>query len=209
MPDRAAASRWPARPVSTYRLQLTAGFGFAEAAGIGGYPAALGVSHVYLSPILQAAPGSQHGYDVVDHSRISGELGGEAGFRAMVAALRGHGLGVVVDVVPNHMAIPEPEALNRQLWSVLADGAGSEFARWFDVDWAAGIMGSVGLVVQVPEKLLPYLLRGHITLPQVAGKFLASCSSGSGSSTSGAPRIRAFCFRAWASICQISAIFAA
>jgi (1->4)-alpha-D-glucan 1-alpha-D-glucosylmutase len=127
-----------ARPVSTYRLQLTAGFGFAQVAGLGGYLSALGVSHVYLSPILQAAPGSAHGYDVVDHSRISAELGGEAGFRAMVAALRGHGLGVVADVVPNHMAIPQPESLNRQLWSVLAGGPGSRFAHWFDVDWAAG-----------------------------------------------------------------------
>jgi (1->4)-alpha-D-glucan 1-alpha-D-glucosylmutase len=133
VPDQA-----PPRPVSTYRLQLTEGFGFAQAAGIGGYLASLGVSHVYLSPILQAAPGSQHGYDVTDHSAISAELGGETGFRAMVAALRGHGLGVVVDVVPNHMAIPRPEALNRQLWSVLAGGPGSEFAHWFDVDWAAG-----------------------------------------------------------------------
>ena len=133
MPDRPAA-----RPVSTYRLQLTSRFGFAQVAGIGGYLSALGVSHVYLSPILQAAPGSAHGYDVVDHSRISAELGGEAGFRAMVAALRGHGLGVVVDIVPNHMAIPRPESLNRQLWSVLAGGPGSEFAHWFDVDWAAG-----------------------------------------------------------------------
>jgi (1->4)-alpha-D-glucan 1-alpha-D-glucosylmutase len=133
VPDRV-----PDRPVSTYRLQLTAGFGFAEAAGIGGYLSALGVSHLYLSPILQAAPGSPHGYDVVDHSRISAELGGEAGFRAMVAALRGHGLGVVADVVPNHMAIPQPESLNRQLWSVLAEGPGSRFAHWFDVDWAAG-----------------------------------------------------------------------
>jgi malto-oligosyltrehalose synthase len=133
VPDRAAA-----RPVSTYRLQLTAGFGFAQVAGIGGYLSALGVSHVHLSPILQAAPGSTHGYDVVDHSRISAELGGEAGFRAMVAALRRHGLRVVVDLVPNHMAIPRPESLNRQLWSVLAGGPGSEFAHWFDVDWAAG-----------------------------------------------------------------------
>ena len=124
-------------PVSTYRLQLRAGFGFAQAAGIADYLAALGVTHVYLSPILQAVPGSQHGYDVVDHSRISTDLGGEAGFRAMVATLRRHGLGVVVDIVPNHMAVPVPESLNRQLWSVLAEGAGSPYAHWFDVDWAA------------------------------------------------------------------------
>jgi (1->4)-alpha-D-glucan 1-alpha-D-glucosylmutase len=124
-------------PVSTYRLQLHAGFGFAEAAGIAGYLAGLGVSHVYLSPILQAAPGSMHGYDVVDHTRVSADLGGEAAFRDMAAEFRRHGLGVVLDIVPNHMAVPVPESLNRPLWSVLRDGLGSPFASWFDVDWAA------------------------------------------------------------------------
>jgi (1->4)-alpha-D-glucan 1-alpha-D-glucosylmutase len=124
-------------PVSTYRLQLRAEFGFAGAAAIADYLASLGVTHVYLSPILQAAPGSAHGYDVVDHSRISADLGGEAGFRAMAEQMRRHGLGIVVDIVPNHMAIPVPESLNRQLWSVLRDGAGSPYARWFDVDWPA------------------------------------------------------------------------
>src|SRR5262249_3542025 len=82
--DCAGGGRGPPGPVSTYRLQLHTGFGFAEAAAIADYLAGLGVSHVYLSPILQAAPGSQHGYDVVDHARVSAELGGEPGFRAMV-----------------------------------------------------------------------------------------------------------------------------
>jgi (1->4)-alpha-D-glucan 1-alpha-D-glucosylmutase len=124
-------------PVSTYRLQLQPGFGFADAGQIAGYLASLGVSHVYLSPVLQAAPGSRHGYDVVDHSRISADLGGEASFRDMVARFRERRLGVVADIVPNHMAIPAPESLNRQLWSVLREGAGSRYAHWFDVDWAA------------------------------------------------------------------------
>jgi (1->4)-alpha-D-glucan 1-alpha-D-glucosylmutase len=127
----------PSAPVSAYRLQLRTGFGFAGAAGIAGYLADLGVSHVYLSPILAAVPGSAHGYDVVDHSLVSPELGGEAGFGAMVETLRGHGLGVVVDVVPNHMAIPVPESLNKQLWSLLGHGRESPYAHWFDVDWAA------------------------------------------------------------------------
>src|SRR6476660_486235 len=126
-----------AAPVSTYRLQLQPGFGFAEAGATADYLAALGVTHAYLSPILQAAPGSRHGYDVVDHSRVSADLGGEAALRAMVGRFRRHGLGVIVDVVPNHMAIPVPEWLNRQLWSVLRDGPGSPCAHWFDVDWAA------------------------------------------------------------------------
>jgi len=126
-----------AAPVSTYRLQLQPGFGFADAGAAADYLAALGVTHAYLSPILQAAPGSRHGYDVVDHSRVSADLGGEAAFRAMVGRFRRHGLGVIVDVVPNHMAIPVPESLNRQLWSVLREGPGSPCAHWFDVDWAA------------------------------------------------------------------------
>ncbi len=135
MAERGADAR--RGPVSTYRLQLQPGNGFADAAAIAGYLAALGVTHVYLSPILQAAPGSRHGYDVVDHSRISADLGGEDAFRAMVARFRRHGLGVIVDIVPNHMAIPVPESLNRQLWSVLREGTGSPYAHWFDIDWAA------------------------------------------------------------------------
>ncbi len=125
------------RPVSTYRLQLRDSFGFGLAAEQAGYLSALGVTHVYLSPILQANPGSPHGYDVVDHSRVSADLGGEPAFRDMAAEFHRHGLGVVVDVVPNHMARPTPETLNRQLWSVLYQGRQSEFAHWFDVDWDA------------------------------------------------------------------------
>ena len=124
-------------PVSTYRLQLHAGFGFTQAGALAGYLADLGASHVYLSPVLQAAPGSMHGYDVVDHSRVSADLGGEAALRAAAGTFHAHGLGVIADIVPNHMAIPVPESLNQQLWSVLRDGPGSEFAHWFDVDWAA------------------------------------------------------------------------
>jgi malto-oligosyltrehalose synthase len=123
--------------VSTYRLQLRDSFGFGQAAEQAGYLSALGVTHVYLSPILQANPGSPHGYDVVDHSRVSADLGGEPAFRDMAADFHRHGLGVVVDVVPNHMARPTPETLNRQLWSVLYQGRQSEFAHWFDVDWDA------------------------------------------------------------------------
>ena len=133
--DPARPSRLPA---STYRLQLTPEFGFADAADQAGYLAELGITHAYLSPILQAAPGSQHGYDVVDHSRISAELGGEDGFRYLAARLRHMGIGLVVDIVPNHMGVPVPEYLNRQLWSVLAGGRESPHAHWFDIDWDAG-----------------------------------------------------------------------
>ncbi|WP_426566761.1 malto-oligosyltrehalose synthase [Angustibacter sp. McL0619] len=126
----------PASPTSTYRLQLHEGFGFDDAAAQAGYLAELGVSHAYLSPVLQAAPGSTHGYDVVDHSRLSAQAGGRAGFDRLSTALRERGLGAVVDVVPNHMTVPTPAYLNAQLWSVLRDGPGSPFAGWFDVDWS-------------------------------------------------------------------------
>ncbi|MGH3381077.1 MAG: malto-oligosyltrehalose synthase, partial [Actinoallomurus sp.] len=125
-------------PTATYRLQLRKGFGFAEAGELAGYLAALGVSHVYLSPILQATPGSAHGYDVVDHSCVSEDLGGEKAFREMAARLREHGLAIVIDLVPNHMTIPVPETLNAAFWSVLRDGPDSPYARWFDIEWSDG-----------------------------------------------------------------------
>jgi (1->4)-alpha-D-glucan 1-alpha-D-glucosylmutase len=97
----------------------------------------LGVSHAYLSPVLAAAPGSLHGYDVVDHARIDPELGGEAGLRAAATRLRERGIGIVLDVVPNHMAMTVPEHMNRVVWSVLRDGAASPHAAWLDLDWTA------------------------------------------------------------------------
>jgi (1->4)-alpha-D-glucan 1-alpha-D-glucosylmutase len=124
-------------PVSAYRLQLTPRFGFAGVAKIADYLAELGVTHAYLSPILQAVPKSGHGYDVTDHSRLRAEFGGEGEFREMASALRAQGIGIIVDIVPNHMAIPVPEYLNRQLWSVLREGRESRYANWFDIDWSA------------------------------------------------------------------------
>ena len=136
-PKDPTTPRDPRTPLSTYRLQLRTGFGFAEAAELAGYLADLGVTHVYLSPILQANPGSPHGYDVVDHSRVSSDLGGLDAFRAMAGRFHRHQLGVVVDIAPNHMARPTPESRNTQLWSVLYEGKASPYAHWFDVDWAA------------------------------------------------------------------------
>ena len=132
-----AAGRATGTPGSTYRLQLTPEFGFAEAAGTVDYLADLGVTHAYLSPVLDAVPGSQHGYDVTDHSRIRAELGGAEGFRALAKRLHARGLGIILDIVPNHMAVPADLSLNRQLWSVLRDGRGSAYTTWFDIDWAA------------------------------------------------------------------------
>ncbi|MDF2705790.1 MAG: treY [Nonomuraea muscovyensis] len=121
------------RPISTYRVQLTPDFGFAQVAEIAGYLRDLGVSHVYLSPILQANPGSLHGYDVTDHSRIREEFGGAKGFREMAEQLAAHDLGVVVDIVPNHMNTTNP-----RFWEVLRDGPGSAYASWFDIEWDGG-----------------------------------------------------------------------
>jgi (1->4)-alpha-D-glucan 1-alpha-D-glucosylmutase len=124
-------------PVSTYRLQLGPDLKFADAAKLSGYLAELGITHAYLSPILGAGKGSTHGYDVVDHSKIDPQLGGARGFAALRKAFAAAGIGVVVDVVPNHMAIPVPEYLNKALWSVLSEGQRSPNASWFDIDWDA------------------------------------------------------------------------
>ena len=124
-------------PVNTYRLQLTPDFGFGDAAAVVPYLARLGISHVYCSPWLQAAPGSQHGYDIVDHSRLAAELGGRAAFEQLLAACRREGVGILLDVVPNHMAVSEPESQNAAWWSLLRLGRDSPYASWFDVDWAA------------------------------------------------------------------------
>jgi (1->4)-alpha-D-glucan 1-alpha-D-glucosylmutase len=124
-----------ATPTATYRLQLQPGFTFADAEAVLPHLADLGVSHLHLSPVLQAVPGSTHGYDVVDHTRVRDELGGEEGLRQLAQSARAHGLGLVLDIVPNHMSVPTPEYLARPLWSVLRDGPDSEYAHWFDIDW--------------------------------------------------------------------------
>ncbi|MBD0676210.1 alpha-amylase family glycosyl hydrolase, partial [Streptomyces sp. CBMA156] len=124
-------------PSATYRLQLQPGFTLRDATAAVPYLAALGVSHLHLSPLLEAVPGSTHGYDTVDHTRISEQLGGEPALRELAAAAHRHGLRLIADVVPNHMAVPAPERLNRPLWQVLRDGPDSPYARWFDIDWTA------------------------------------------------------------------------
>ncbi|MFH8753162.1 malto-oligosyltrehalose synthase [Streptomyces rimosus] len=136
-----------APPTATYRLQLQPDLPFAAAEKAVPYLAALGVSHLHLSPVLEAVPGSTHGYDVVDHARVRAELGGEEGLRALAARAAAHGLRLVVDTVPNHMAVPAPESLNAALWAVLRDGPASPYARWFDIDWDGGHGGRVLLPV--------------------------------------------------------------
>ncbi|MFH9569156.1 malto-oligosyltrehalose synthase [Streptomyces sp. NPDC017454] len=133
-PDPVLPSTSPA-PSATYRLQLQPAFPFGAAAAAVPYLASLGVSHLHLSPVLESVPGSQHGYDVVDHARVREELGGEDGLRALSRTAREHGLGLVVDIVPNHMAMSPRH--NRALWEVLREGPKSPYARWFDIDWEA------------------------------------------------------------------------
>ncbi|MFF4965955.1 malto-oligosyltrehalose synthase [Streptomyces sp. NPDC001037] len=130
-----AARPGPEVPTATYRLQLQPSFPFAAAAAAVPYLASLGVSHLHLSPVLESVPGSTHGYDVVDHTRVREELGGEDGLRALARTAREHGLGMVLDIVPNHMAMAP--RYNRALWEVLREGPESPYARWFDIDWEA------------------------------------------------------------------------
>ncbi|MEI2731499.1 MAG: malto-oligosyltrehalose synthase [Dermatophilaceae bacterium] len=122
----------------TYRLQIRPEFGFTDAAAQVDYLRDLGISHIYLSPILTAAPGSPHGYDVVDHTSLSAEAGGRGGFDQLVEALRRNAIGAIADVVPNHVCLPTPAYLNAQLWDLLRHGTDSRYAAWFDVDWEAG-----------------------------------------------------------------------
>jgi len=122
----------PRTPRSTYRLQLHKGFTFDDAAAIAGYLRRLGISHVYCSPYLQAAPGSTHGYDIVDHQRVNAELGGVEGHERFSTKLGEHDLGQVLDVVPNHMSLGRE---NRFWWDVLENGTSSRYASFFDIDW--------------------------------------------------------------------------
>lgn len=120
-------------PIATYRLQLHADFGFDAAAAIADYLSQLGVSHVYSSPYLQAAPGSKHGYDVVDHHTVNEELGGAEAHDRFSKRLGQCRLGQVLDIVPNHMAISGRR--NRYWWDVLENGPASRYATYFDIDW--------------------------------------------------------------------------
>ncbi|ETK33823.1 malto-oligosyltrehalose synthase [Microbispora sp. ATCC PTA-5024] len=158
---------------STYRVQLTPDFGFAEAADLVDYLRELGAGRLYLSPILQAVRESRHGYDVVDHARIRDEFGGEEGLRALAA----RGMPLISDIVPNHMTVPLPESENVQLWSALRDGPESPHARWFDFQWpvALPVLGDEPGGLVVDGQVLRYYdhefpIRpgtGHLPLPEL------------------------------------------
>ena len=127
-------------PVTTYRLQMGSTLTFDDARRLVPYLRDLGVTDVYLSPVLAAAPGSTHGYDVIDHTRISEAMGGRAGLERLAADVHKAGMGLVLDIVPNHMAVPTPAWHNLPLWSVLRDGPDSPYASWFDVPIEAPIL---------------------------------------------------------------------
>lgn len=122
-------------PLATYRLQLREGFGFDQIRELLPYLEALGISDLYLSPLFRARAGSTHGYDVVDHSQIEPAFGGEEAFTRMAEDARSRGMGVLLDVVPNHMGINDSG--NRYWLDVLENGEGGRYADFFDVDWDA------------------------------------------------------------------------
>ncbi|HEX2971813.1 MAG TPA: malto-oligosyltrehalose synthase [Tepidisphaeraceae bacterium] len=133
--EKTLASVFQPRPLpqSTYRLQFHAGFTFHDAGAIVPYLRDLGITHAYASPYLKAKSGSMHGYDVVDYQQLNPELGSEADFQAWVDALRAHGMGHILDMVPNHMGV----ATNDNAWwnDVLENGPASAYASYFDIDW--------------------------------------------------------------------------
>ena len=121
-------------PASTYRLQIRRGFTLFDAAEQVPYLKSLGADWVYLSPILTAEQGSDHGYDVTDPSVVDPERGGPEGLLALSKAARQHGMGVLVDIVPNHVGVATP-VQNPWWWSLLSEGRDSRYAEAFDVDW--------------------------------------------------------------------------
>ncbi len=155
-------------------MQLHAGFTFDDAAALAPYLAALGISHLYCSPVLQATHGSTHGYDVVDHSRLSEDLGGAAAFDRLVDALAECGLSVLVDTVPNHMALAG--AANRWWWDVLEDGPASRYAGHFDISWE-GADPDAGPSVLMPilgDHLGRAVEAGEVGLARRGGAFVVT-----------------------------------
>jgi (1->4)-alpha-D-glucan 1-alpha-D-glucosylmutase len=159
------------RRAATYRVQLHLGFTFDDAAAVVDYLAALGVSHLYCSPYLQAAKGSTHGYDVVDHGRLNEELGGAAAHRRLVDRLAAEGLGQVLDIVPNHMALAGRD--NAWWWDVLENGPSSRYACYFDIDWdpPQAKLANTVLMPFLGDHYGRVLEAGELTIERHAGSF--------------------------------------
>src|SRR5438445_10316642 len=169
--DEVAAELAAARqPLATYRVQLHAGFTFEGAAAIARYPAELGMTDLYTSPILRAAPGSMHGYDVLDYGSINPELGGDEGYGRLARALHDAGLGHVLDIVPNHMGLGSGNAL----WlDLLENGPSSQAARFFDVEWhpVKEELADKVLVPVLGDRYGAVLEHGDIKLELIEGAF--------------------------------------
>jgi (1->4)-alpha-D-glucan 1-alpha-D-glucosylmutase len=173
--DPAGAAPRRRIPSATYRIQFNAGFTFRDAAELVPYLAELGVSDLYASPYLQARPGSVHGYDIVEHGYLNPEIGTEHDHTRMSAALREHGLGHVLDIVPNHMGIAMGARGKRNRWwmSVLENGPSSPYARYFDIDWDPRnpeLRGKVLLPV-LGDQYGRVLEGGELNLVYEAGQF--------------------------------------
>jgi len=123
----------PRIPRATYRVQLNRDFGFSQTAAIAPYLHALGISHLYCSPFLKARAGSSHGYDIVDHNALNPELGSREDFNRLSEVLKRHGMGLILDLVPNHMGVGGND--NPWWLDVLENGPASEYAEFFDIDW--------------------------------------------------------------------------
>ncbi len=147
---------------ATYRLQFNRDFRFADAAALAPYLAALGISHVYASPIFAARSGSTHGYDITDPNRLNPDLGILSDFRDMVKTLRDHGLGLILDIVPNHMGIG---GADNAFWdSVLEWGPDSPYAHWFDIDWTAPALAGKVLMPFLAQPYAIALAEGALAL---------------------------------------------
>ncbi len=163
-------------PRATYRLQLNRAFGFRDAAALIPYLRDLGISDVYLSPVLQASAGSTHGYDICLYDRIDSELGGEDELDKLGAELRRQGMGALLDIVPNHMGISDP----RNIWwmDVLENGPSSPFASFFDIDWnpvKEELKGKILLPI-LEDQYGKVLESGKIRLVFENGSFFIACA---------------------------------
>ena len=162
-------------PGSTYRLQLHKGFTFDDAAAVADYLKSLGITHVYSSPYLQAAPNSMHGYDVVDHRKVNEELGGAAAHERFCKHLGELSLGQVLDIVPNHMSLGEH---NAYWWDVLENGTNSRYASFFDIDWNSSEerLRDKVLVPILPDQYGRVLNAGGVQVRRHGGSFTVEAS---------------------------------
>ncbi len=161
-------------PIATYRLQFNKSFSFADARALVPYLHRLGITDLYASPFLKARPGSSHGYDVTDHTAINPEIGSDEDLAALSAELKHHEMGLIIDVVPNHMGIDDES--NRWWWDVLENGPSSPYAKFFDIDWAPPKedLANKVLLPILGDQYGKVLENGEIHLSFEAGAFFIS-----------------------------------